>query len=275
MLDLARERAEVRTPLERRVRVRLEPRKHVGHHAVGDVHAQRDLVAARGVHLVGLPDRGEVKVHEARAVAGARVVHDDLLIHLLKAAHAGTPKNSRTEASASTNLAASSSVVYTCALARVEPARLEHPAPHDRHRELCCHDYKRANLEHRRLPRPRPGSRLFGVVPIVQTPDVDLALHRRMAFGVDGTAELDDEPAAHTLREGRFHRRRIDQGQQRRLGEAGFEQALEEPDRAAVIEYLLSWRVIPSEVVPVDGDPRTDPFNQRLMALWQAAQPNP
>lgn len=52
-------------------------------------------------------------------------------------------------------------------------------------------------------------------------------------------------------------------------------QALEEPDRAAVIEYLLSWRVIPSEVVPVDGDPRTDPFNQRLMALWQAAQPSP
>ena len=67
------------------------------------------------------PTDGGIELHEAAAVAGLRVVEDDLLIHLFEVAHELTPKKVRTVARVSTKSLASSSVVYTWALARVEP----------------------------------------------------------------------------------------------------------------------------------------------------------
>ncbi|BDZ61240.1 hypothetical protein GCM10025873_10310 [Demequina sediminis] len=82
-----------------------------GHRVAVDAHAQRDLVTARGVELVRLAGAGGVDRDEATTVRLARVVHDDLLIHLFEGAHALTPKKLRTAANASTNAWMSSSVV--------------------------------------------------------------------------------------------------------------------------------------------------------------------
>ena len=51
-------------------------------------------------------------------------------------------------------------------------------------------------------------------------------------------------------------------------------EALGRDDRAALIEYLLSWRIVPDGVPPIVLDPRTDPFSQRMIGLWRTAQAN-
>ena len=74
---------------------------------IGQLDAQAHLVPAGGVHLEGLP----VEVGQlAGAVAGAGVVHDDLLVQLLEFHHA-TPKNFLTLASLSTKKSTSSGVL--------------------------------------------------------------------------------------------------------------------------------------------------------------------
>ena len=57
--------------------------------AVHDLDAERHLVAAGGVDLVGLPVR---LLERAGAVALARVVEDHLLVQLVKVVHAHLPK---------------------------------------------------------------------------------------------------------------------------------------------------------------------------------------
>jgi hypothetical protein len=48
-------------------------------------------------------------------------------------------------------------------------------------------------------------------------------------------------------------------------------QALGSYDRAAVIEFLLSWRIgAPLDPVATMDDPRNDPVTQRLIEFWQA-----
>lgn len=47
-------------------------------------------------------------------------------------------------------------------------------------------------------------------------------------------------------------------------------ESLSQYDRGAVIEFLRSWRIVPStEPLAALGDPRTDPLTQRLIELWR------
>src|SRR4051794_401533 len=81
-------------------------------------HAQRDLVAARGVDLDRL---GVERLAQTGAVRRPVVIQDDLLVHLLQL-HQLTPKKSRAACTPSTSAATSSGVLYTAKVARTVAA---------------------------------------------------------------------------------------------------------------------------------------------------------
>ena len=82
----------------------------VGDGAALQPHPQRDLVAAGRVDLVRL---GVERLAQPRAVRGAVVIQDDLLVQLFELHLSITPKNSRAARTASTSASTSSGVVYT------------------------------------------------------------------------------------------------------------------------------------------------------------------
>ena len=52
-------------------------------------------------------------------------------------------------------------------------------------------------------------------------------------------------------------------------------QALGQYDRASVIEFLRSWRIVPVPAPPNYADPREDPVHQRLVEFWRRATLTP